>query len=77
MKYCEIVARLVCTASLHKADDYFLKGAVMSRKVCTNCKLYSLEDVGRDILRCHVQNEFRKKCSDISINLKLTLVKRY
>ena len=52
MRSCEIVARLVCHASLLKADDVRLKRLNKSDRVCNLCELYEDENVRHLVMQC-------------------------
>ena len=49
---CEIMARLVCNASLLKDHDYRLKNKSFSHKICNNCELGLREDVNHMVMQC-------------------------
>ena len=52
MRSCEIVARLVCHASLLKADDVRLKRLNKSDRVCILCDMYEDDNVKHLIMKC-------------------------
>ena len=52
MRSCEIVARLVCHASLLKADDVRLKRLNKSDRVCSLCDLYEDDNVKHLVMQC-------------------------
>ena len=49
---CEIMAKLVCNASLLEDYDYPLKNPNLSHKVCTECYLTIREDVTHLVMQC-------------------------
>ena len=49
---CEIMASLVCDASLLKANDYRLKRKSHSHKICVKCELGIVEDIKHVVMQC-------------------------
>ena len=59
---CEIMAKLVCNASLLKDQDYRLKGQSLNHKICNNCVLGLREDVNHIVMHCPHFKVIRGKC---------------
>ena len=49
---CDIMAKLVCNASLLKDHDYRLKNKSFRHKICNNCELGLREDVIHMVMEC-------------------------
>ena len=61
---CEIMAKLVCNASLLKDHDYRLKSKSFSHKICNNCDLGIREDVNHLVVQCLFFEEIKEEMLD-------------
>ena len=61
LKNCEIMARLVCNASLLKDNDYRLKKLPFIHKVCTQCYLGIREDVNHLLMQCPAYVDIKRE----------------
>ena len=52
MKDCEILARIVCHASLLRDDDFKYKNQLGTARMCNLCDNFEIEDARHFILRC-------------------------
>ena len=52
MRLCEVVAKLVCHASMLRCDDITIKGLNRSYRQCALCDLTSLDDGNHLLLQC-------------------------
>ena len=52
IKECEIMAKIVCHASLLKGDDFKLKSLVGTTRMCDLCNCFEIEDARHFVLRC-------------------------
>ena len=52
IRSCETIARLVCHASLLKADDVHLKRHKRSDRACSLCDLYEDDNVKHFVMQC-------------------------
>ena len=62
---CEIMARLICNASLLKDHDYRLKRKSFSHKVCNLCYLGIRDDVNHIVMQCPFSEGTRKEMLDV------------
>ena len=70
MKVCEVMAKLICSASGLKCDDYRFKHNVLSNQICSRCDLFEVENVSHILLHCpknqavmiDLQNELYNIC---------------
>ena len=61
MGMCKTLARLVCHASLLKADDVRFKRLNISDRVCTFCDLYEEDNVRHLVMQCPMMQPERSK----------------
>ena len=55
-RMCEVLVKIVCSASMLKSDDFSLKGCHDSQKFCTNCDLSAVESPWHIIMQCPFNN---------------------
>ena len=55
------MAKLVCTTSLLKTDDYRSKKEAPSNRRCSECDLYRLEDARHMVLECPALHDIRNE----------------
>ena len=66
MKSCEILAKLVCHASLLKTDDVRLKRLHRSARTCALCDLYEEDNVRHLVMQCpSMQTERTEMFNDL------------
>ena len=72
MSVCESMSKIVCKASLLKADDYRLKREPASVRACSACDLYQLEDARHIIMTCTYTQDIRtdmfRRLGEIELN---------
>ena len=52
IRICECMVRIISYNSLLKADDFHLRGLIMSHKLCEICDLYIVESIQHMIMQC-------------------------
>ena len=62
---CEVLAKLVCKASLLKDHDYRLKSKSFSQKVCNACYLGIREDTKHIVMQCPTFEGIKSEMFDI------------
>ena len=62
---CESMAKLVCDASLLKANDYRLKKLSHSHKICTACDQWVKEDIWHIVMQCPYYEGTRSEMRDV------------
>ena len=67
MRQCETMVRLICHASLLKADDCRLKRATFGARMCILCHDAAYENTRHMVTQCHYHHETRTRMLD-SIN---------
>ena len=66
VKICEIMAKLVCSASNLKCDDYRFKHGSANNQICDRCDLYEVENLPHVLLHCPANElEMTKLQSDL------------
>ena len=60
MDLCEIMAKLVCEASLLKTDDTRLKSKSVASRFCDKCTLSCIESVNHIVMQCPFFEEDRR-----------------
>ena len=59
IRMCKILAKIVCRTSRFKCDDYRLKTASHSQRMCERCDLSTVETIGHLIMQCPSTNDLR------------------
>ena len=52
MKYCEILSKIICHASMLRGDDFKYKNLARTTRMCTLCDSFEIEDARHFILEC-------------------------
>ena len=52
IKTCKVMARIVCSNSILKSDDYRTRKGNDSERICNLCDNYEVEDMKHVILHC-------------------------
>ena len=59
IRMCEILSKIVCRTSRLKCDDFRLKNATHSQRLCEQCNMAAVETIGHLIMQCPSTNEIR------------------
>ena len=73
IKVCETMAKLVCSASGLKSDDYKYKRSAEYNQLCSRCEMFEVENLSHVILHCPanatIMNTLLKDLNTICPNL--------